>query len=185
MLSPPKSGNAVLIKSHNNMGRCWRLKPIDNPHCQKARYRGKFNNLKNGYRRVWLYFQLSFLCTCFQHRVSFDEGHSWDKYGFTSVPLFVDGALVEAGMETHIMTWVLLLLWQEEDQRHWFYFHWGLGFFPGNPTPKWSNLWAKISSSIKWKYLFLYLQTQKATARIREARVLIEQSRFLIEFKEW
>uniref|UniRef100_A0A8I3W028 VPS10 domain-containing receptor SorCS3 n=1 Tax=Callithrix jacchus TaxID=9483 RepID=A0A8I3W028_CALJA len=36
--------------------------------------------------------------------VSFDEGHSWDKYGFTSVPLFVDGALVEAGMETHIMT---------------------------------------------------------------------------------
>ncbi|XP_019484722.1 PREDICTED: VPS10 domain-containing receptor SorCS3-like [Hipposideros armiger] len=36
--------------------------------------------------------------------VSFDEGHSWDKYGFTSVPLFVDGALVEAGMETQIMT---------------------------------------------------------------------------------
>ncbi|XP_054378808.1 VPS10 domain-containing receptor SorCS3 isoform X3 [Pongo abelii] len=36
--------------------------------------------------------------------VSFDEGHSWDKYGFTSFPLFVDGALVEAGMETHIMT---------------------------------------------------------------------------------
>ncbi|CAK7299892.1 VPS10 domain-containing receptor SorCS3 [Vulpes lagopus] len=36
--------------------------------------------------------------------VSFDEGHSWDKYGFTSVPLFVDGALVEAGVETQIMT---------------------------------------------------------------------------------
>ncbi|XP_045884054.1 VPS10 domain-containing receptor SorCS3 isoform X2 [Meles meles] len=36
--------------------------------------------------------------------VSFDEGHSWEKYGFTSVPLFVDGALVEAGVETQIMT---------------------------------------------------------------------------------
>ncbi|XP_029101458.1 VPS10 domain-containing receptor SorCS3 [Monodon monoceros] len=36
--------------------------------------------------------------------VSFDEGHSWNKYGFTSVPLFVDGALVEAGVETQIMT---------------------------------------------------------------------------------
>ncbi|NP_001099837.2 VPS10 domain-containing receptor SorCS3 precursor [Rattus norvegicus] len=36
--------------------------------------------------------------------VSFDEGHSWDKYGFTLLPLFVDGALVEAGIETHIMT---------------------------------------------------------------------------------
>uniref|UniRef100_A0A4X1TMS7 Sortilin related VPS10 domain containing receptor 3 n=1 Tax=Sus scrofa TaxID=9823 RepID=A0A4X1TMS7_PIG len=36
--------------------------------------------------------------------VSFDEGHSWDKYGFTSLPLFVDGALVEAGVETQIMT---------------------------------------------------------------------------------
>ncbi|KAL6088397.1 hypothetical protein STEG23_009464 [Scotinomys teguina] len=36
--------------------------------------------------------------------VSFDEGHSWNKYGFTLLPLFVDGALVEAGVETHIMT---------------------------------------------------------------------------------
>ncbi|EGW13924.1 VPS10 domain-containing receptor SorCS3 [Cricetulus griseus] len=36
--------------------------------------------------------------------VSFDEGHSWSKYGFTLLPLFVDGALVEAGVETHIMT---------------------------------------------------------------------------------
>uniref|UniRef100_A0A8C4MCT6 Sortilin related VPS10 domain containing receptor 3 n=1 Tax=Equus asinus asinus TaxID=83772 RepID=A0A8C4MCT6_EQUAS len=36
--------------------------------------------------------------------VSFDEGYSWDKYGFTSLPLFVDGALVEAGVETQIMT---------------------------------------------------------------------------------
>ncbi|XP_027785961.2 VPS10 domain-containing receptor SorCS3 [Marmota flaviventris] len=36
--------------------------------------------------------------------VSFDEGHSWDKYSFTLLPLFVDGALVEAGVETHIMT---------------------------------------------------------------------------------
>ncbi|KAF6111579.1 sortilin related VPS10 domain containing receptor 3 [Phyllostomus discolor] len=36
--------------------------------------------------------------------VSFNEGHSWDKYAFTSVPLFVDGALVEAGVENQIMT---------------------------------------------------------------------------------
>ncbi|GAB5578767.1 VPS10 domain-containing receptor SorCS3 [Prionailurus iriomotensis] len=41
--------------------------------------------------------------------VSFDEGHSWDKYGFTSVPLFVDGALVEAGVETQIMTKPLVI----------------------------------------------------------------------------
>ncbi|XP_054546185.1 VPS10 domain-containing receptor SorCS3 [Talpa occidentalis] len=36
--------------------------------------------------------------------VSFDEGHSWDKYAFTTAPLFVDGALVEAGVGTQIMT---------------------------------------------------------------------------------
>uniref|UniRef100_A0A5S6L3U2 Charged multivesicular body protein 2b n=2 Tax=Xenopus tropicalis TaxID=8364 RepID=A0A5S6L3U2_XENTR len=34
----------------------------------------------------------------------FDEGRSWNKYAFTSVPLFVDGALIEPGLENHIMT---------------------------------------------------------------------------------
>uniref|UniRef100_A0A8C3B9K6 VPS10 domain-containing receptor SorCS3 n=1 Tax=Cairina moschata TaxID=8855 RepID=A0A8C3B9K6_CAIMO len=36
--------------------------------------------------------------------VSFDEGRSWSKYGFTSTPLFVDGSLVDSGIETQIMT---------------------------------------------------------------------------------
>uniref|UniRef100_F7ETM3 VPS10 domain-containing receptor SorCS3 n=2 Tax=Ornithorhynchus anatinus TaxID=9258 RepID=F7ETM3_ORNAN len=36
--------------------------------------------------------------------VSFDEGNSWSKYGFTTSPLFVDGSLVEPGVETQIMT---------------------------------------------------------------------------------
>uniref|UniRef100_A0A8C8RIX2 VPS10 domain-containing receptor SorCS3 n=1 Tax=Pelusios castaneus TaxID=367368 RepID=A0A8C8RIX2_9SAUR len=36
--------------------------------------------------------------------VSFDEGRSWNKYGFTSTPLFVDGSLVEPGIETQLMT---------------------------------------------------------------------------------
>uniref|UniRef100_A0A803TP90 Sortilin related VPS10 domain containing receptor 3 n=1 Tax=Anolis carolinensis TaxID=28377 RepID=A0A803TP90_ANOCA len=36
--------------------------------------------------------------------VSFDEGRTWNKYGFTSAPLFVDGSLVEPGIETQIMT---------------------------------------------------------------------------------
>ncbi|KAE8589299.1 hypothetical protein XENTR_v10017516 [Xenopus tropicalis] len=36
--------------------------------------------------------------------LSFDEGRSWNKYAFTSVPLFVDGALIEPGLENHIMT---------------------------------------------------------------------------------
>uniref|UniRef100_A0A5F8GHT5 Sortilin related VPS10 domain containing receptor 3 n=1 Tax=Monodelphis domestica TaxID=13616 RepID=A0A5F8GHT5_MONDO len=36
--------------------------------------------------------------------VSFDEGSSWDKYGFTSAPLFVDGSLVDPGVESQIMT---------------------------------------------------------------------------------
>ncbi|NXS55210.1 SORC3 protein, partial [Brachypteracias leptosomus] len=36
--------------------------------------------------------------------VSFDEGRSWNKYSFTSTPLFVDGSLVDPGIETQIMT---------------------------------------------------------------------------------
>ncbi|XP_029466602.1 VPS10 domain-containing receptor SorCS3 [Rhinatrema bivittatum] len=36
--------------------------------------------------------------------LSFDEGRSWSRYSFTSAPLFVDGALVEPGVETQIMT---------------------------------------------------------------------------------
>lgn len=41
---------------------------------------------------------------CFYPRVSFDEGRSWTKYSFTSTPLFVDGSLVDPGIETQIMT---------------------------------------------------------------------------------
>ncbi|XP_048801198.1 VPS10 domain-containing receptor SorCS1-like isoform X3 [Lagopus muta] len=36
--------------------------------------------------------------------LSFDEGKSWSKYSFTSLPLFVDGILGEPGEETLIMT---------------------------------------------------------------------------------
>ncbi|RXM29356.1 VPS10 domain-containing receptor SorCS1 [Acipenser ruthenus] len=36
--------------------------------------------------------------------LSFDEGRAWNKYSFTSVPLFVDGVLGEPGDETLIMT---------------------------------------------------------------------------------
>ncbi|KAJ6669087.1 hypothetical protein lerEdw1_007896 [Lerista edwardsae] len=36
--------------------------------------------------------------------LSFDEGRSWSKYSFTSIPLFVDGVLGEPGEETLIMT---------------------------------------------------------------------------------
>uniref|UniRef100_A0A7M4F1S9 VPS10 domain-containing receptor SorCS3 n=1 Tax=Crocodylus porosus TaxID=8502 RepID=A0A7M4F1S9_CROPO len=36
--------------------------------------------------------------------VSFDEGRSWSKYSFTPTPLFVDGSLVDPGIETQIMT---------------------------------------------------------------------------------
>uniref|UniRef100_A0A8C4KJH6 Sortilin related VPS10 domain containing receptor 1 n=1 Tax=Dromaius novaehollandiae TaxID=8790 RepID=A0A8C4KJH6_DRONO len=36
--------------------------------------------------------------------LSFDEGSSWSKYSFTSLPLFVDGVLGEPGEETLIMT---------------------------------------------------------------------------------
>ncbi|KFP90017.1 VPS10 domain-containing receptor SorCS3, partial [Apaloderma vittatum] len=36
--------------------------------------------------------------------VSFDEGRSWGKYSFTSTPLFVDGSLIDPGIETQIMT---------------------------------------------------------------------------------
>nr|XP_033799116.1 VPS10 domain-containing receptor SorCS1-like [Geotrypetes seraphini] len=36
--------------------------------------------------------------------LSFDEGRSWNKYSFTSSPLFVDGVLGEPGEETLIMT---------------------------------------------------------------------------------
>ncbi|XP_072882970.1 VPS10 domain-containing receptor SorCS1-like isoform X1 [Hemitrygon akajei] len=36
--------------------------------------------------------------------LSFDEGRSWSKYSFTSVPLFVDGVLGEPGEETLVMT---------------------------------------------------------------------------------
>ncbi|KAJ7402000.1 hypothetical protein BTVI_90369 [Pitangus sulphuratus] len=36
--------------------------------------------------------------------MSFDEGRSWSKYSFTSTPLFVDGSLVDPGIETQIMT---------------------------------------------------------------------------------
>uniref|UniRef100_A0AAY4F0H1 PKD domain-containing protein n=1 Tax=Denticeps clupeoides TaxID=299321 RepID=A0AAY4F0H1_9TELE len=35
--------------------------------------------------------------------LSFDEGRVWNKYGFTSSPLFVDGVLGEPGEETLIM----------------------------------------------------------------------------------
>uniref|UniRef100_A0A452RE48 Sortilin related VPS10 domain containing receptor 1 n=1 Tax=Ursus americanus TaxID=9643 RepID=A0A452RE48_URSAM len=39
--------------------------------------------------------------------LSFDEGRSWSKYSFTSIPLFVDGVLGEPGEETLIMTHML------------------------------------------------------------------------------
>ncbi|XP_062390087.1 VPS10 domain-containing receptor SorCS1-like [Sardina pilchardus] len=39
--------------------------------------------------------------------LSFDEGRLWNKYSFTSSPLFVDGVLGEPGEETLIMTYVL------------------------------------------------------------------------------
>lgn len=38
------------------------------------------------------------------HRVTFDEGRQWTQHSFSSVPLFVDGVLVEAGAENQIMT---------------------------------------------------------------------------------
>ncbi len=38
-------------------------------------------------------------------RLSFDEGRNWDKYSFTSSPLYVDGVLGEPGEDTLIMTW--------------------------------------------------------------------------------
>uniref|UniRef100_A0A7N6F6U2 PKD domain-containing protein n=1 Tax=Anabas testudineus TaxID=64144 RepID=A0A7N6F6U2_ANATE len=34
----------------------------------------------------------------------FDEGRQWNQHSFSSVPLFVDGVLVEAGAENQIMT---------------------------------------------------------------------------------
>lgn len=37
-------------------------------------------------------------------RLSFDEGRNWDKYSFTSSPLYVDGVLGEPGEDTLIMT---------------------------------------------------------------------------------
>ncbi|KAJ8360219.1 hypothetical protein SKAU_G00167440 [Synaphobranchus kaupii] len=36
--------------------------------------------------------------------ISFDEGKQWDMRSFSLVPLFVDGVLVEPGMENHIIT---------------------------------------------------------------------------------
>ncbi|XP_035255451.1 VPS10 domain-containing receptor SorCS3-like isoform X1 [Anguilla anguilla] len=36
--------------------------------------------------------------------ISFDEGKHWDMRSFSLVPLFVDGVLVEPGMENHIIT---------------------------------------------------------------------------------
>ncbi|XP_057699081.1 VPS10 domain-containing receptor SorCS1 isoform X2 [Corythoichthys intestinalis] len=36
--------------------------------------------------------------------LSFDEGRQWNKYSFTSTPLFMDGVLGEPGEETLIMT---------------------------------------------------------------------------------
>ncbi|KAJ8402772.1 hypothetical protein AAFF_G00364440 [Aldrovandia affinis] len=36
--------------------------------------------------------------------LSFDEGRNWNKYSFTSSPIFVDGVLGEPGEETLIMT---------------------------------------------------------------------------------
>lgn len=40
----------------------------------------------------------------FPPRLSFDEGRNWDKYSFTSSPLYVDGVLGEPGEDTLIMT---------------------------------------------------------------------------------
>lgn len=37
-------------------------------------------------------------------RLSFDEGRNWDKYSFTSSPLYVDGVLGEPGEDILIMT---------------------------------------------------------------------------------
>ncbi|KAK7930692.1 hypothetical protein WMY93_007087 [Mugilogobius chulae] len=36
--------------------------------------------------------------------ISFDEGRQWTQHTFSSVPLFVDGVLVDAGAENQIMT---------------------------------------------------------------------------------
>ncbi|KAL2102436.1 hypothetical protein ACEWY4_001604 [Coilia grayii] len=36
--------------------------------------------------------------------VSFDEGRQWDRHSFSMVPLFVDGVLVEPGIDNQIMT---------------------------------------------------------------------------------
>lgn len=52
--------------------------------------------------RVNLFMYINLVC--FYLRVSFDEGRSWSKYSFTSTPLFVDGSLVDPGIDTQIMT---------------------------------------------------------------------------------
>uniref|UniRef100_A0A8C9VMM7 Sortilin related VPS10 domain containing receptor 3b n=1 Tax=Scleropages formosus TaxID=113540 RepID=A0A8C9VMM7_SCLFO len=36
--------------------------------------------------------------------LSFDEGLQWERHSFSRVPLYVDGILVEPGIESHIMT---------------------------------------------------------------------------------
>ena len=38
-------------------------------------------------------------------RLSFDEGREWNRYSFTSSPLYVDGVLGEPGEDSLIMTW--------------------------------------------------------------------------------
>ena len=47
---------------------------------------------------------ISHLLSSLSHRVSFDEGRQWDQHSFSMVPLFVDGVLVEPGIDSQIMT---------------------------------------------------------------------------------
>lgn len=79
-------------------GKDWCLSV--NPAAEACRSQPTFNCCSCS--RVSLFMCINVVC--FYPRVSFDEGRSWTKYSFTSTPLFVDGSLVDPGIETQIMT---------------------------------------------------------------------------------
>lgn len=145
-------GNAILIKSHTNMGRCWRLVPNDYPNCQRARYRGEFNNLRKGLQKsvVVVFIRLFHVFVSNPGWVLTRATHGTSMASLRFLSLSTG---LWWRQEWRPKSWrKYCFCCGQKELRDWVLLPERPGIFPGSPVLEHSSLWASVSSSVKQKY---------------------------------
>lgn len=151
LLSLPGPGNAVLIKSPNNMGRCWRLMPIDNPNCQRVRHRGEFNNLRRWLPKSVVSFSVVSFMYLFPTQGEFWRGPLLGQVRFhfsSSFCRWRSGGGRNGDPNHDVSTSPAMV---KRSPRTWVLLRKRPGIFPGSLKWKHFTLWDNVSSSVKWK----------------------------------